>query len=51
MTTADFKTDYGDIIAQTDLLGNPIKPLSGSTLEFHPWEVKTVKIIKKTKER
>ncbi len=45
--TAEFSTDFGVIDSQTDLLGNTIKSISANLLEFHPWEIKTVKIVKK----
>ncbi len=45
-TTAEFSTDFGTVVAETDLLGNTIKELDGNNLEFHPWEVKTVKFIR-----
>ena len=38
-----FNCPYGKIIEETDLLGNKIKDSEGR-LEFHPWEIKTVKI-------
>ena len=34
----------GKITAETDLLGNELKPISSDTLSFGPWEIKTVKI-------
>ena len=39
-------TELGDIICETDLLANETKAISDNLLEFHPWEIKTVKIIK-----
>ncbi len=44
---AQLSTDYGTVTAQTDLLGNDVKEITDNTLDFHPWEVKTVKIILK----
>ncbi|MBR2868443.1 MAG: hypothetical protein IKB88_05180 [Clostridia bacterium] len=38
-----FNCPYGKIIEETDLLGNKTKDSEGR-LEFHPWEIKTVKI-------
>lgn len=41
---AEFSTPYGKIVAETDLLANHIKDVDDNTLNFHPWEIKTVKI-------
>ncbi len=34
----------GNIVAQTDLLGNETDAVSDNTLSFRPWEIKTIKI-------
>lgn len=41
---AKLSTSYGKIVAETDLLANHIKDIDDNTLDFHPWEIKTVKI-------
>ncbi len=46
-STARFSTELGDLICETDLLANATKAISNNFLEFHPWEIKTVKIVKK----
>lgn len=43
--SAELSCEYGIVTAETDLLGNTIKEISGNSLNFHPWEIKTVKII------
>ncbi len=46
-STAELGSDFGIVESETDLLGNTTKELEGNILEFHPWEIKTVKITKK----
>lgn len=41
---AEFKSAVGNVIAQTDLLGNQMSEISDGKLSFRPWEIKTVKI-------
>ena len=36
----------GKAVAETDLLGNDTKALTSDVLEFHPWEIKTVRLAK-----
>lgn len=43
---AEINSPFGKIVAETDLLGNELKAISGGKLEFHPWEIKTIKIVK-----
>jgi len=43
---ADINSPFGKIIAETDLLGNELKSVTDGKLEFHPWEIKTIKIVK-----
>ncbi len=45
-STAEIRSQFGKIVAETDLLGNDLKSVSEGKLEFHPWEIKTIKIIK-----
>ncbi len=40
--TAVFTPENGSITAETDLLGNTLQEISGNTLKFRPWEIKTV---------
>ncbi len=42
--TAELNTEFGVIDSQTDLLGNTTKAIVDNKLDFHPWEIKTVKI-------
>ncbi len=42
----DINSPFGKIIAETDLLGNELKSVTDGKLEFHPWEIKTIKIVK-----
>ncbi len=44
-SNAELSSEFGTVSAETDLLGNTTKALSGNTLHFHPWEIKTVKIV------
>ncbi len=44
---AEFTSDFGKATAETDLLGNDLSTLSDNTLNFRPWEIKTVKITRK----
>ncbi len=46
-STAKFSSSYGTVECETDLLGNPTNAINENILNFHPWEIKTVKIIKK----
>ncbi len=43
--TADFSTPFGKVVAETDLLGNELKPITDGKLSFRAWEIKTVKIV------
>ncbi len=43
-STAVFSSVFGKICDETDLFGNPISQISGNTLHFRPWEIKTVSI-------
>ena len=45
-TSAKLRSDYGKVITETDLLGNELKEIQDNLLSFHPWEIKTVKIVK-----
>lgn len=45
-SSAKLRSDYGKVIAETDLLGNELKEIQDNSLSFHPWEIKTVKIVK-----
>ncbi len=45
-STAEISSLFGKIIAETDLLGNELKSVTDGKLEFHPWEIKTIKIVK-----
>ena len=45
-SSAEINSPFGKIVAETDLLGNDLKSVSDGKLEFHPWEIKTIKIIK-----
>ncbi len=45
-SSAEISSQYGKIVAETDLLGNNLKPVSDGKLEFHPWEIKTIKLVK-----
>lgn len=45
-STAEISSSFGKIIAETDLLGNDLKPVTDDKLQFHPWEIKTIKIVK-----
>ncbi|MBR2876813.1 MAG: hypothetical protein IKC01_06725 [Clostridia bacterium] len=42
----EISTPFGKLTAETDLLGNDLKSVSGEKLQFHPWEIKTIKIVK-----
>lgn len=42
--SAKFTTSYGTVTSETDLLGNNTVNITDNTLNFHPWEIKTVKI-------
>ena len=42
--SAVFTANVGKVAAETDLLGNELKKVEDGKLEFHPWEVKTVRI-------
>ena len=43
--SAKFTCSRGVVTAETDLLGENTKNIENNTLNFHPWEIKTVKII------
>ena len=43
-SSAKLSSTYGKVIAETDLLGNELKEITDNELNFHPWEIKTVKI-------
>ncbi|MBQ4104239.1 MAG: hypothetical protein IJC90_07235 [Clostridia bacterium] len=45
-SSAEINSPFGKIVAETDLLGNDLKSVSDGKLEFHPWEIKTIKIVK-----
>lgn len=45
-SSAEISSEFGKIVAETDLLGNDLKSVTDNKLEFHPWEIKTIKIIK-----
>ncbi len=45
-SSAEISSAFGKIVAETDLLGNDLKSVTDGKLEFHPWEIKTVKIIR-----
>ncbi len=45
LSPAKFTTTYGKLTAETDLLGKNTKDIADNTLYFHPWEIKTVKIL------
>ena len=44
-SSAEINSPFGKIVAETDLLGNDLKSVTDGKLEFHPWEIKTIKII------
>lgn len=44
-STAQRKSYFGKIIAETDLLGNDLKSVTNGKLQFHSWEIKTIKIV------
>ncbi len=44
-SSAKFTCSRGVVTAETDLLGENTKNIENNTLNFHPWEIKTVKII------
>lgn len=44
-SSAKFTCSRGVVTAETDLLGENTKDIKNNTLNFHPWEIKTVKII------
>ncbi len=44
-SSAKFTCSRGVVTAETDLLGENTKNIENNTLKFHPWEIKTVKII------
>lgn len=46
ISTAEISSSFGKIIAETDLLGRDLKSVTDGKLEFHPWEIKTIKLIK-----
>ncbi len=46
-SSAEISSVFGEIITETDLLGNELKPVTKGKLEFHPWEIKTVKIVRR----
>ncbi len=46
-SVAVFASSLGNIECETDLLGNKTNEIINNTLNFHPWEIKTVKISKK----
>ena len=46
-STAKLTSTYGNIVAETDLLGNELKEITDNGLNFHPWEIKTVKIYRR----
>ena len=46
-SSAEISSVFGEITAETDLLGNELKPVTKGKLEFHPWEIKTVKIVRR----
>ncbi len=41
---AEFKSAFGAVNAETDLLGNVISAIKDGKLNFRPWEIKTVRI-------
>ncbi len=41
-----FKFADSKVAEETDLLGNTLKEISDNKLNFHPWEIKTVRITK-----
>ena len=45
-SSTEINSPFGKIVAETDLLGNDLKSVTDGKLEFHPWEIKTIKIIK-----
>ncbi len=45
-SSAEINSQFGKIVAETDLLGNDLKTISNGKLKFHPWEIKTVKIVR-----
>lgn len=46
ISTAEISSSFGKITAETDLLGRDLKSVTDGKLEFHPWEIKTIKLIK-----
>ena len=44
-SSAKFTCSRGVVTAETDLLGENTKNIENNTLNFHPWEIKTVKIV------
>ena len=46
-SSAEISSVFGEITTETDLLGNELKPVTKGKLEFHPWEIKTVKIVRR----
>ena len=46
-SSAEISSVFGEITAETDLLGNELKPVTKGKLEFHPWEIKTFKIVRR----
>lgn len=45
-SSAEISSQFGKFVAETDLLGNDLKPVSDGKSEFHPWEIKTIKLVK-----
>lgn len=43
-SSANFTCSAGTITAETDLLGKDTKSITDNILNFHPWEIKTIKI-------
>ena len=45
-SSAEINSSFGKIVAETDLLGKDLKVVTNGKLEFHPWEIKTIKLVK-----
>ncbi len=43
-STVKFLLADGDVVSQSDLLGNDILEINGDAIQLNPWEIKTVKI-------
>ncbi len=44
ISSAKLSSTFGEIAAETDLLGNEVKEIKDNLLSFRPWEIKTLKI-------